>query len=94
MQAGLAIQSRLQVKNASCAVSLYDVRCCGLSRITFDDLHNTGLYTWDYLYELSNNKFNRAKQYITTLRLQGLSRDPRQPKQQRNGGKGSSSILE
>lgn len=25
-------------------------------RITFDDGHNTGIYTWKYLYELGENK--------------------------------------
>eukprot|EP00878_Enallax_costatus_P005506 GHUV01005778.1.p1 GENE.GHUV01005778.1~~GHUV01005778.1.p1 ORF type:complete len:158 (+),score=40.57 GHUV01005778.1:128-601(+) len=49
-------------------------------RISFDDLHNTGLYTWDYLHDLGTNRFNKAKQYIRALRQQGLSRDPRQSK--------------
>jgi DUF971 family protein len=49
-------------------------------RLSFDDLHNTGLYTWDYLQELGQHKYSRAKQYIQRLREQGLSRDPRQRK--------------
>lgn len=48
-----------------------------LCRVSFDDLHNTGIYTWDYLHELGGSKFTRAKQYIRALRQQGLSRDPR-----------------
>lgn len=46
-------------------------------RLSFDDLHKTGLYTWDYLHNLGQHKFSRAKQYIQRLREQGLSRDPR-----------------
>ncbi|KAF6254717.1 hypothetical protein COO60DRAFT_1703161 [Scenedesmus sp. NREL 46B-D3] len=49
-------------------------------RIQFDDLHNTGLYTWDFLHGLGQHKFSRAKQYITALREHGASRDPRKGK--------------
>ncbi|WIA16991.1 hypothetical protein OEZ85_013905 [Tetradesmus obliquus] len=49
-------------------------------RINFDDLHSTGLYTWDYLRDLGQHKFSRAKQYIAALREQGASRDPRKLK--------------
>ncbi|WIA37209.1 hypothetical protein OEZ86_014161 [Tetradesmus obliquus] len=49
-------------------------------RINFDDLHSTGLYTWDYLHDLGQHKFSRAKQYIAALREQGASRDPRKLK--------------
>eukprot|EP00882_Tetradesmus_deserticola_P011234 GHRQ01011884.1.p1 GENE.GHRQ01011884.1~~GHRQ01011884.1.p1 ORF type:complete len:159 (+),score=17.97 GHRQ01011884.1:176-652(+) len=51
-------------------------------RINFDDLHNTGLYTWDFLHGLGQGKFSRAKQYIAALREQGASRDPYKGKQQ------------
>lgn len=55
------------------------VLCCAC-RINFDDLHSTGLYTWDYLHDLGQHKFSRAKQYIAALREQGASRDPRKLK--------------
>ncbi|KAJ7541273.1 hypothetical protein O6H91_10G052000 [Diphasiastrum complanatum] len=45
-------------------------------RIMFDDLHNTGIYTWDYLYHLGENKFSLMRNYIKFLRQKGLSRDP------------------
>lgn len=59
--------------------------CRPSRRLSFDDLHNTGLYTWAYLHDLGHHKFSRAKQYIQRLREQGLSRDPRA------GGRSSSS---
>ena len=46
-------------------------------RIDFDDLHNTGIYSWPFLYRLGNEKYKRMRQYIKLLKQQGLSRDPR-----------------
>ncbi|KAK9053970.1 hypothetical protein SSX86_025045 [Deinandra increscens subsp. villosa] len=46
-------------------------------RLLFDDLHKTGIYTWDYFYHLGSNKFSLMRSYISTLRKHGLSRDPR-----------------
>ncbi|CAI0456704.1 unnamed protein product [Linum tenue] len=45
-------------------------------RIVFDDLHKTGIYTWDYFFHLGSNKFSLSKDYISTLKRHGLSRDP------------------
>uniref|UniRef100_J3L6V6 Gamma-butyrobetaine hydroxylase-like N-terminal domain-containing protein n=1 Tax=Oryza brachyantha TaxID=4533 RepID=J3L6V6_ORYBR len=49
-------------------------------RILFDDLHKTGIFTWDYLHHLGSNKFSLMRNYIRTLRKHGLSRDPRRRK--------------
>ncbi len=32
-------------------------------RITFDDKHDTGLYSWDYLYELGRNREAKWTRY-------------------------------
>ncbi|KAK3001848.1 hypothetical protein RJ639_020253, partial [Escallonia herrerae] len=45
-------------------------------RLLFDDLHKTGIYTWDYFYHLGSNKFLLVRNYIITLKKHGLSRDP------------------
>ncbi|KAH7577249.1 hypothetical protein ACOSP7_001913 [Xanthoceras sorbifolium] len=45
-------------------------------RIIFDDLHKTGIYSWDYFYYLGSNKFSFMRNYIKTLKKHGLSRDP------------------
>ncbi|KAL5719085.1 hypothetical protein ACHQM5_011911 [Ranunculus cassubicifolius] len=44
-------------------------------RIDFDDLHKTGIYTWNYFYHLGSNKFTLMRNYIKTLKKHGLSRD-------------------
>ncbi|CAO2822114.1 unnamed protein product [Amaranthus hypochondriacus] len=46
-------------------------------RLLFDDLHKTGIYTWNYFYHLGCNKFTLMRNYIETLKKHGLSRDPK-----------------
>ena len=45
-------------------------------RLTFDDLHDTGLYSWDYLYELGLTQDETWASYLEALEERGLSRDP------------------
>ncbi len=45
-------------------------------RIRFDDLHDTGIYTWNYLYDLGSEFDARWKEYLDQLAAKGLSRDP------------------
>mmetsp|Transcript_48972 Transcript_48972/g.93594 ORF Transcript_48972/g.93594 Transcript_48972/m.93594 type:complete len:161 (-) Transcript_48972:577-1059(-) len=45
-------------------------------RIKFDDLHETGIYTWSFLHELGHNKFGRIRAYLKKLKEKRLSRDP------------------
>ena len=44
-------------------------------RLAFDDMHNTGLYTWSYLQELGRNAEERWRQYRAELAEKGLSRE-------------------
>ncbi|WP_448953258.1 gamma-butyrobetaine hydroxylase-like domain-containing protein [Labrys neptuniae] len=44
-------------------------------RISFDDLHNTGLYSWTYLAELGREKEARWATYLDNLKTKGLSRE-------------------
>ncbi len=46
-------------------------------RLTFDDLHDSGIYTWDYLHELGQEQSTRWAAYLASLQALGLSRDPR-----------------
>jgi DUF971 family protein len=45
-------------------------------RITFDDLHDTGIYSWAYLYELGVEYEKRWREYLEALAANGLSREP------------------
>ncbi|HLI10241.1 MAG TPA: DUF971 domain-containing protein [Alphaproteobacteria bacterium] len=45
-------------------------------RIVFDDLHDTGIYSWTYLYELGAEQAEKWQAYLDALASRGLSRDP------------------
>ena len=45
-------------------------------RITFDDGHNTGIYSWVYLYKLGAEQATRWRDYLAEVRARGLSREP------------------
>ena len=45
-------------------------------RIQFDDLHDSGIYSWQYLYELGHDRERRWQTYLADLEAKGLSRDP------------------
>ena len=44
-------------------------------RITFDDFHDTGIFTWAYLHTLGHEKDQRWNEYLAELAAKGLSRD-------------------
>lgn len=45
-------------------------------KIKFDDLHDTGIYTWDLLYDYGARQEEIWGDYLAALKEQGLSRDP------------------
>jgi len=46
-------------------------------RIKFDDLHDTGIYSWQYLYRIGRDQEEIWARYLEELERQGLSREPR-----------------
>ena len=45
-------------------------------RINFDDLHDTGIFSWDTLYDYGQRQDELWQDYLDALTEQGLSRDP------------------
>ena len=45
-------------------------------RLVFDDLHDTGIFSWPYLLELGAHMEERWTTYLATLDTSGLRRDP------------------
>jgi DUF971 family protein len=41
----------------------------------FSDGHSTGIYSWDYLYELGENQERFWREYLARLEAAGASRD-------------------
>ena len=44
-------------------------------RPTFSDGHDTGIYSWDYLYELGSNQTRMWSEYLAKLEAAGASRE-------------------
>ncbi|OWJ95686.1 1-(5-phosphoribosyl)-5-((5-phosphoribosylamino)methylideneamino)imidazole-4-carboxamide isomerase [Pseudomonas sp. A46] len=45
-------------------------------KLTFDDGHDSGLFTWDYLYQLATRQEALWSDYLQELEAAGRSRDP------------------
>jgi len=44
-------------------------------RLVFDDTHDTGIYSWSYLYQLGQEQARRWRDYLAALERAGLSRE-------------------
>jgi DUF971 family protein len=45
-------------------------------KLVFSDGHDTGLYSWDYLYNLGENQPRLWQRYLERLALAGVHREP------------------
>ncbi len=45
-------------------------------RLIFDDGHDSGLYSWQYLYELATEQDSRWQAYLDRLKAAGYARRP------------------
>lgn len=45
-------------------------------KLAFDDLHDTGIYTWELLYDMGRNQQAMWDEYLAALEAAGLSREP------------------
>jgi len=45
-------------------------------KLTFDDMHDTGLFAWDYLRRLGEQEAGLMQAYLDALAAKGLSREP------------------
>ena len=45
-------------------------------KISFDDGHDSGLFTWQYLYQLGQRQDALWADYLEELKKAGKSRDP------------------
>ena len=44
-------------------------------KLVFDDMHDSGIYGWDYLYRLGSEQGERWQAYLDELAAKGLSRE-------------------
>ncbi len=45
-------------------------------KIKFDDLHDTGIFSWQYLYQLGENQDEIWQAYLSAMQAKGLSLEP------------------
>lgn len=45
------------------------------ARLVFDDLHSTGIFSWEYLRELGRNQPKYWQDYLDELAVKGMRRD-------------------
>ena len=59
-------------------VGIMDVEPVGnyAIKIKFDDLHDTGIFTFTYLHQLGTHQDEIWQAYLDALEAQGLTRDP------------------
>jgi DUF971 family protein len=69
-------QETLQVGKRE--VSITDVQPVGqyAVKLVFDDGHDSGLFTWNYLHELGSREAEYWQKYLDKLAAAGASRDP------------------
>ena len=63
-------------------VSIMEVNPVGnyAVRLVFDDLHSTGIYSWDFFRQLGREYERRWASYLEELEAKKMSRDPSQRK--------------
>lgn len=47
--------------------------------LAFTDGHNTGIYSWDYLYDLGTNQTSLWERYLERMKEAGANREPTSP---------------
>lgn len=45
-------------------------------RLVFDDGHDTGIYSWEFLYEIGGKQDQMWRAYVNELAVRGLKREP------------------
>ena len=67
-------QEVLQIGKENVAISAVEAVGQYAIRLVFDDGHDTGLYSWDYLFELGTNQGERWQRYLDRLAAAGHPR--------------------
>ena len=67
-----------EVQTGKAGISITDLQPAGnyALKITFSDGHDSGLYSWSYLYELASGYATMWPDYLSRLETAGASRNP------------------
>ncbi len=69
-------QETLQVGKRQVAISELETVGHYALRPTFSDGHSSGIYSWDYLYDLGTRQDELWRDYLDRLAAAGAGRDP------------------
>ncbi len=66
------------LQTGKAAVGVTDIRPVGhyAIQLHFDDGHDSGIYSWDYLYTLATTEQRLWQRYLKQLEAAGASREP------------------
>ena len=70
--------SEATLQHGKCNVTINEILPVGnyAVQLVFDDGHNSGIYSWEYLRELGDKQQQYWEHYLEQLAAQGKSRDP------------------
>ena len=68
-------QETLQIGKEQVAITAVEPIGHYAVRLVFDDGHNTGLYTWEYLHELGTHMTANWRSYLDRLAAAGYARE-------------------
>ena len=69
-------QEQLQTGKSQVAIEQLRPQGHYALQLVFDDGHDSGIYTWDYLRHLGEQQSNLWRSYLDQLEASGASRDP------------------
>src|SRR5271167_1020940 len=69
--------SERRVVAGKCDVQILELHTVGnyAVRLVFDDMHSTGIFSWDYLFELGRDHEENWRRYLADLAAKSLSRE-------------------
>lgn len=67
-------QETLQVGKEDVAIDAIEPVGNYAIKLVFSDSHDTGIYSWDYLYELGRDYPQRWQRYLERLKEEGIER--------------------
>jgi DUF971 family protein len=68
-------QEVLQIGKRNVQITAIDPVGTYAIKLTFSDGHDTGLYSWDYLYDLGEKQDGYWQTYLARMNVAGASRD-------------------
>jgi len=68
-------QEKLQVGKEQVAITAVDPIGHYAVRLVFDDGHDSGLFTWEYLHDLGTNMTENWRSYLDRLAAAGYARE-------------------